>query len=355
MYEPTLGKVKEAKVRNLQFFAKAVFIPRWVRINTLKLSIAAFRVALERLSLVAVTTLDSLKDTQHGYILDTNVTNLVAFHPSFAVQKDFSTEYSEGILILQDKASCIPADLLDVPRGGSVLDACAAPGNKTTQLAAAVGRDGHVIAVEKDPKRVQTLNSMIEKAGASDCIIRLFLTNQEVTTIINANFSTLDPLNKQFAKITHVLLDPSCSGSGLDRLDYNQSEDLETRLRNLSTFQYRLLKHALSFPAVKRVVYSTCSIHAEENERVVKRVLDEHHEWRLLTRNEQISSLRMWPRRGLQHEFDSESDAEACIRTQKGTDGTIGFFAVGFVRRELSDVESSSSIDEEEEWEGISE
>src|SRR2546423_1587225 len=95
-----------------------------------------------------------------------------------------------------------------------------------------------------------------------------------VTTILNADFTSLSPDDPQFAKVTSILLDPSCSGSGLLRLEDTSASpsasSLQTRLRNLSTFQQRLLKHALSFPSVEKVVYSTCSIHAEENEYVVR-------------------------------------------------------------------------------------
>jgi putative methyltransferase len=101
------------------------------------------------------------------------------------------------------------------------------------------------------------------------------------------------------------------------------------------------LKHALSFPSAERVVYSTCSHHAEENERVVTTVLSETIGWRVLDRNEQSSGLRSWHRRGLLEECRSPAIAEGCIRCEKGTDGTIGFFAVAFVR------------DMEEEWQGI--
>ena len=110
-----------------------------------------------------------------GYLIDRNIPNLVAFHPSYPVTTTFAKEYASGRIILQDKASAIPAHLLMPEEGATVLDACAAPGNKTTQLASAVGLSGTVFAIEKDSKRVETLRSMVEKAGASKCIIILSL------------------------------------------------------------------------------------------------------------------------------------------------------------------------------------
>lgn len=169
-----------------------------------------------------------------------------------------------------------------------------------------------------------------------------------VTTVLNTDFTLLDPNEDRFSKVTHILLDPSCSGSGLDRLDYDSSDsELSTRLRNLSTFQTRLLKHALSFPSVQRVVYSTCSHHAEENERVVKAVLSETSGWRVLRRDEQPNGLRQWHRRGLPEECATEEISQGCIRCEKGIDATIGFFAVGFIR--ITELEE----DEDEEWQGI--
>lgn len=103
-------------------------------------------------------------------MIDLHVPNLLAFNRSYPVTTTFSHEYSTGQIILQDKASCIPASLLDVQRGDVVLDACAAPGNKTTQLAAGVGKEGRVFAIERDEKRTVVLRDMVEKAGAEKCI-----------------------------------------------------------------------------------------------------------------------------------------------------------------------------------------
>ena len=141
----------------------------------MKTTLNEFVKRLDALSLNPVDELISLKNTTNGYLLDTNVGNLVALHPSYPVTTLLAQDYQSGAIILQDKASCIPADLLDAEQGAKVLDACAAPGNKTTQLAAAVGPTGRIIAVEKDPKRALTLKTMVDKAGASDCTLTYFL------------------------------------------------------------------------------------------------------------------------------------------------------------------------------------
>ena len=169
MSEPNFQERRKRKVNYLISLLMTAFVPRWVRVNTLKIAFVEFLEKLSILSLSPVADLISLKENTNGYLVDINVANLLAFHSSYPVATIFSNEYASGTIILQDKASCIPADLLDVGFGSNVLDACAAPGNKTTQLAAAVGATGKVIAVEKDSKRAETLRNMVDKAGSSSC------------------------------------------------------------------------------------------------------------------------------------------------------------------------------------------
>lgn len=181
---------------------------------------------------------------------------------------------SNGSLILQGKASCIPALALAPEADWVVLDACAAPGNKTVQLAALMEGKGKIIACEVNEKRIRRLHETVKLAGASN------------VKVWHQDFLKLDVSSSVLSQVKAILLDPSCSGSGTAhrRLDHllpsfsNNSQDSGAgdlqRLEKLACFQEKALRLALSFPAVERVVYSTCSIHQRENEDVVKAVLD---------------------------------------------------------------------------------
>jgi putative methyltransferase len=126
----------------------------------------------------------------------------------------------------------------------------------------------------------------------------------------------------------------------------------------------------MQYPNARKITYSTCSIHAEENERVVVKALHSPAAdgWRILRRNEQVEGLKGWPIRGqlkackgaldilgadekensTRNTDNAATIAEACIRCEKGTkEGTMGFFVAGFVK---DDAEST----DQEEWRGFS-
>jgi putative methyltransferase len=152
--------------------------------------------------------------------LDEHIPDLLAIPPNVDLTKDRA--YTSGALVFQDKASCFPAYLLDpLPQDGDVIDSCAAPGNKTTHLASIVaGHSGdfdvadpesvrrlgqRIHAFEKDKFRAKTLEKMVGLAGS------------DVFTTIHGNcdFLKADPNSAEFAKVGALLLDPSCSGSGI--------------------------------------------------------------------------------------------------------------------------------------------
>ena len=95
------------------------------------------------------------------------------------------------------------------------------------------------------------------------------------------------------------------------------SEALDRRLKSLSNFQAMLLRHALSFPSVQRVVYSTCSVYERENELVIQDVLQSSEHFRL------VDILPMFSGRG---KSSALPQASSCVRTSPETCLTIGFF-----------------------------
>ncbi|KAL3361062.1 hypothetical protein AABB24_014129 [Solanum stoloniferum] len=221
----------------------------------------------------------------------------------------------------EGKASSMVAVALGPKPRWEVIDACAAPGNKTVHLAALMKGNGKIIACELNKERVKRLKDTVELAGA---------TNVEVK---HEDFLNMSPEDPAYSKVQAILLDPSCSGSGtvVDRLDhllpsYTAESDVN-RLEKLAAFQRKALEHALSFPAVERIVYSTCSINQVENEDVIKSVLPLASSYGF----ELTTIFPQWPRRG--HPiFDG---CQHVLRTDLIEDQE-GFFIALFVRKGVS-------------------
>jgi putative methyltransferase len=172
----------------------------------------------------------------------------------------------------------------------------------------------------------------------------------------------------------------------------SSADKLADRLAALSTFQLHILTHAMRFPSARKITYSTCSIHFEENEGVVFQALAtsvaKQRGWRVLRREEQVEGMRKWARRGQWEEGKLSGPVgvegkkrqdilDGCIRCDKGTEqGTMGFFVAAFVREGEDgevDGEAREAVDEmdmhvrkpaaptaeqdgnsEEEWDGFS-
>jgi len=162
-----------------------------------------------------------------------------------------------GFIYIQEAASMLPVELLDVGENDVVLDLAAAPGSKTTQLAA---RCGTVVANEPADQRRKVLFSNLYRCGVSNCI---------VTAKNGQDF----PDDVGFDK---VLLDAPCSDIGVAR---KNSKVLRTwsknRARSLAGLQKKLIARA--FELLKpggKLVYSTCTSTIEENEEVILALLE---------------------------------------------------------------------------------
>ena len=125
----------------------------------------------------------------------------------------------------------------------------------------------------------------------------------------------------------YLLPSAATKAAGADAVAYSDS-----RVQALAAFQTAALLHALSFPAAQRVAYSTCSLHAAENECVVATVLEQaavlQQGWQLVT------ALPQWPRRGATGWQLGDEDAAKVVRTDPVEDGTDGFFVAVFERKQ---------------------
>ncbi|XP_060529726.1 probable E3 ubiquitin-protein ligase bre1 isoform X2 [Cylas formicarius] len=212
------------------------------------------------------------------------------------------------------KTSCLPAHILNPVPGSVVLDMCAAPGMKTTQLAAMLSNDGTIYAVERDARRYKTLEKIVGTSGA--------------TCVRTINNDILACTNTEFPEVKYILVDPSCSGSGMtDRLEFHE-EQSKARLEKLAGFQIKILRTALTrYPNVERVVYSTCSTYPEENEDVVRQVLETNYVFKLMDAKKLVDEN--WLSYG---SSDYGDIGKFCLYAKPDKDFTNGFFVAVFER-----------------------
>lgn len=166
--------------------------------------------------------------------------------------------YNDGCIYIQSLSSMIPPLVLSPKSGEKVLDLTAAPGSKTTQLAALMNNSGEIIANELDSIRYERLKYNIEKQGAT------------IVQTINSRGEKLgEKYHEYFDK---VLLDVPCSGEG--RFIINEPKTYRDwsikKVNNLVKLQKKLLTSA--YKALKKngiMVYSTCTINRYENELIL--------------------------------------------------------------------------------------
>ena len=185
-----------------------------------------------------------------------------------------SNLFRSGAVMPQSRASMLVAHAVDPQPGDRVLDMCAAPGAKTTHLAALLGNDGEVVAVEKHGGRAKSLAENCERLGA-DCV-----------TVREADAGDVD------GEYDRVLLDPPCSDLGTlqARPDVRWKKD-EASVARVAAEQARLFDAAADrVRAGGTLVYSTCTISPDENERQVASFLERRPGFRVDAMPEPVAS-----------------------------------------------------------------
>lgn len=216
-----------------------------LRVNTLKLTAAQFQ-ELSRFELEPVPWADSgfyyLEGERPGK------------HP----------HYHAGLYYIQEPSAMAPVELLDVRPGDRVLDLCAAPGGKSTQLAGKLQGTGVLVANDVHPDRVKALVKNIELNGVRNAVV----LNENPDKLIG-------PFAAYFDKI---LIDAPCSGEGM----FRKEEDMAKAWRPDWPEKYAAMQRTLLRQAAQmlcpggRMVYSTCTFSPEENEAMITEFLEAH-------------------------------------------------------------------------------
>ncbi len=201
-----------------------------LRVNTIKISAENLKKRLEAKSIYV----EKIAFTKEGFYYDAK----------FSLGS--TPEYLLGLYNLQEAASQLPVEVLK-PRG-ICWDMCAAPGQKTAQLAQSCDA---VIATEKNQKRLEALNNNMERLG--------------IKNVISYN----EDANQMVKKFDYILLDAPCSGNFANDPQWFAEKDVR-EFRKMGIIQKQLLKTAIrNLNTGGFMVYSTCSLEPEENEEVI--------------------------------------------------------------------------------------
>lgn len=185
--------------------------------------------------------------------------------------------HEAGVYYIQEPSAMAVVPLLEVQPGEKVLDLCAAPGGKSTQIAGYLQGEGLLMSNEIHPARAKILSENIERMG----VINACVTNESPTQ-----------MSEKFAEyFDKILVDAPCSGEGMFRKNETACEEWSPQNVELcAARQDEILDCAAGMlRAGGRMVYSTCTFSASENEGSISRFLERHPEF------SQISSLRLWP------------------------------------------------------------
>lgn len=234
--------------------------------------------------------------------------------PEAVVNVNISREYlvdllERGLCVVQDQSSMLVAHSVDPFPGSLVVDACAAPGGKSTHLSAMTGREGRVVAVDRNPRRLEALRDAVSRLGCGNI------------SVLEGDSAHLKDIAGE--KSDAVLVDAPCSGLGtLQRrpeLKWRRSREDLTRLAGL---QISLLQGCAE--AVRpggTLVYSVCTYSNEETEGVIAAFLAARGDFRLDDLRPHLPPV-----------LASSIGRKGCLQLMPHRHGTEGMFMARMVR-----------------------
>jgi len=261
---------------------------------------------------IRVNTLRTTRDALASQLTESGcVVNLTRISPAGLILKKFGSVaelplFREGTFYVEDEAAQLIAPILDPQPGESVLDACAAPGGKTTHLAALMQNNGELFAVDSSAARLRLLEDNCKRLGI------------DIVRTIRADATASLPQSLRHRLFDRILVDAPCSGLGVLRRHPEGKWRKEAEaLKQHQTLQRRLLEQAGNRLRPGGIlVYSTCSSEPEENEQVIDQFCSAHKEFRR-------ESVAPWlPRQG-----SSLVTGQGDLSTMRNDDSMDMFFA----------------------------
>ena len=226
-----------------------------LRVNILQTSVAEVKTALENAGL----QVSSIPSLPQGLRIESAAGDIRRL-----------PGYEAGWWIVQDSSAQLVTHLLDPQPGEMIIDACAAPGGKTTHIAELMQDRGEIWACDRSAKRLQKVAQNAH---------RLKLCS------INALAEDSRNLDRFIDKCDRILLDAPCSGLGTlhKRPDIRWRQTPE-KIAELTTLQQELLNSAATWVKPKGIiVYATCTLNLQENETVIQSFLESHPHWEIQT------------------------------------------------------------------------
>ena len=232
---------------------------RSFRVNTIKVSVEDF----ERINRLDAQKMPHVPD---GYYTNEEKPGNTAAHHS-------------GMIYMQDPGAMSTACAVEIEAGWRVLDCCAAPGGKSSQLAALVGEDGLVVSNEFVSKRATILQGNLERMGCRSSVV--------------LNFDARELCNTYFEYFDLVVCDAPCSGEGMFRKnDLAITEWSPQNVRMCAERQKSIIDSIEKCVAVGGLLlYSTCTYSLDENEMLVDEFLREHKNFELVPVKENIRNI----------------------------------------------------------------
>ena len=224
-----------------------------------------------------------------------------------------TAEYLLGMYSNQEAAAQIPATLFTALSGKMVLDACAAPGGKTVQLADVMRNSGVIMALDISKQRLGVMANHLERCHVSN------------TSVYNIDARQASTLNRKFDR---VLLDVPCSGNFASDKEWFNRRTLADIERNAKVQRSILAETAGCLAAGGEIVYSTCSLEPEEDEL--------NMDWAVKNLGLQIQKIDCIGENGLTEVFGRKLDAQVAFCRRIWPGETQGFF-VCKLKKGLSD------------------